>query len=194
MGTIVNGDGLTRGRSSPTPATEIAVAPTPMSVPTVVAPAVPTAAITADSALVPVSTVIVWPTLKSATPATLMLFAPIEVAADRMVAGCIRKSAQLLLVSLPSGKRPVKLSGRRHWKCQSGTTTIQPPLPWSPPAWRVPDWRSCRYRWSCFAASRRPWRRQPPCRSRPLLLRKRAGAGREGIAEPLIRSRWPLVT
>src|SRR5271169_1669381 len=85
------------------------VAPTSVAVPTVVAPAVPTVAMTADSRFAPVSIIIVWPAAKSATLATLILVAPAAEAADRVVAGCNRKSVQLLSVSRPSGKRPALL-------------------------------------------------------------------------------------
>jgi hypothetical protein len=57
-------------------ATGITIVPTLVAVPTVVAPAVPTAAMTAVSRLAPVSIIIVWPVPKSATLATLILFAP----------------------------------------------------------------------------------------------------------------------
>src|ERR1017187_5166636 len=92
-------------------ATGITVAPTLVAVPTVVAPAVPTVAMTAVSRLAPVSIIIVWPAPKSATLATLILFAPAAEAADRVLAGCNRKSLQLQSVSLPSGKRPALLWG-----------------------------------------------------------------------------------
>ena len=87
-------------------ATGITVAPTLVAAPTVVAPAVPTVAMTAVSRFAPVSIIIVWPAAKSATLATLMLVAPAAEAAGRVVAGCNRKSVQLLSVSAPSGKRP----------------------------------------------------------------------------------------
>ena len=90
-------------------ATGITVAPAPVAAPTVVAPAVPTVAMTAVSRFAPVSIIIVWPAAKSATLATLILVAPAAEAADRVVAGCVRKSVQLLSVSRPSGKRPALL-------------------------------------------------------------------------------------
>src|SRR5262249_6521539 len=74
-----------------------------------VAPAVPTVAMTAVSRSAPVSIRIVWPATKSATLATLMLVAPAAEAAGKVVAGCNRKSVQLLSVSTPSGKRPALL-------------------------------------------------------------------------------------
>ena len=74
--------------------------------PTVVAPAVPTVAMTAVSRFAPVSIMIVWPAAKSATLATLILVAPAAEAAGSVVAACNRKSVQLLSVSGPSGKRP----------------------------------------------------------------------------------------
>lgn len=54
-------------------ATAITVAPTSMATPAVVAPPVPTIAMTAVSRLAPVSIVIVWPAAKLATLATLRL-------------------------------------------------------------------------------------------------------------------------
>ena len=77
-----------------------------MAAPTVVAPAPPTVAMTACSMFAPESMMIALPVLKSATLATLTLFAPAAEAADRVVAACNRKSVQLLSVSAPSGKRP----------------------------------------------------------------------------------------
>src|ERR1039458_8423820 len=68
-------------------------------------------AMTAVWRFAPVSIIIVWPAAKSATLATLILVAPAAEAADRVVAGCNRKSVQLLSVSRPSGKRPALLSG-----------------------------------------------------------------------------------
>jgi hypothetical protein len=53
-----------------------------------------------------VPTISVRPALKLATLATLMLFAPGSEAAVIVVAGCTRKSSQLLSVSCPSGNRP----------------------------------------------------------------------------------------
>src|SRR5450755_1219949 len=89
-----------------TPATGITDAPTSVPAPSVVAPAVPTVAITAVSRFAPASILIVWPALKPATLATLILAAPAAAAADKAVVGSVTKSVQLLSVSTPSGKRP----------------------------------------------------------------------------------------
>ena len=108
-------------------ATGITVAPASVAVRTVVAPAVPTVAMTAVSRFAPVSIMIVWPASKPSTLATLILVAPAAEAVDRVVAACVRKSVQLLSVSAPSGKRPALVlvaagangpkptrAGRRH--------------------------------------------------------------------------------
>ena len=50
-------------------------------------------------------------------------------AADSVVADCSRKSVQLLSASAPSGKRPRLVPAP---PAAPGTTTMQPPLPWSP--------------------------------------------------------------
>src|SRR5215472_9591340 len=104
--------------------TGIVVAPTLVAALEVVAPAVPTVAITAVSRLAPVSTVIVWPAAKSVTLAILILVAPAADAADSVVAGCSRKSVQLLSVSKPSGKRPALL-----WGVATGEAAGPPPRP-----------------------------------------------------------------
>src|SRR5690348_11712331 len=91
-------------------ATGITVAPTPVAVATVVAPAVPTVAMMAVSSFAPVSILIVWPAENSATLATLILVAPLAEGADKVVAGVVRKSVQLLSLSRPSGKRPALVS------------------------------------------------------------------------------------
>src|SRR5262245_59278772 len=84
----------------------MAVAPVVEAVATVVPPAVPTVAMTAVSRLAPVSIMMVCPAEKSATLATLMLGSPAARAIGRLVADWTRKSAQLLSVSAPSGRRP----------------------------------------------------------------------------------------
>ena len=136
----VDGDGLAVAKASAL-ATGIAVAPAPVAALTVVAPAVPTVAMTAVSRFAPVSILIVWPAPKPATLATLMLVAPAAEAADRVVAACIRKSLQLLPVSAPSGKRPAlvlvapatdrrpeaaRRAGRRH----VAATLLRPEAAW----------------------------------------------------------------
>src|ERR1043166_6418003 len=95
------------------PATGIAVAPAVVAAGAVGLPAGPPDAMGAVSWFAPVSIVIVWPAAKSATPATLILVAPAAAPAGRVVAGCTRKSAQLLSVSTPSGKRPALRCGMR---------------------------------------------------------------------------------
>ena len=72
----------------------------------------------------PASIVIVWPGAKSATLVTLMLVAPAVEAADRVVAGCTRKSVQLLSVSAPSGKRPTL-----RLACAGAAPPRPPPCP-----------------------------------------------------------------
>ena len=99
-----------------------------MAAASVVAPAVPTVAITAVSS---VRAGIDQNRLAGGeirTLATLILLAPAADAADSVVAGCTRKSVQLLSVSAPSGKRP-RLRARRPPAAAAGTTTMQPPLP-----------------------------------------------------------------
>src|SRR5262249_56592248 len=71
----------------------------------------PTGAMPGVSTVARGSTVIVGPAAKSATLATLMLVAPASEAAESVVAGCSRKSVQLLSVSAPSGKRPALRCG-----------------------------------------------------------------------------------
>src|SRR3954451_4508166 len=90
-------------------ATGMVVVPTGMALPMVEAPAVPIVSITALSRFSPVSMLILSPTEKSSTFGTLMFFAPAAEPVGRLVAGCTRKSVQLLSVSMPSGKRPALL-------------------------------------------------------------------------------------
>src|ERR1700759_5619958 len=87
-------------------ATGMMVAPAAVAAAAVVAPAVPTVAITAVSLAAPVSMVIVWPGLKPSKLLTLILVAPVAVATERVAAAWVEKSPQLLSVSAPSGKRP----------------------------------------------------------------------------------------
>jgi hypothetical protein len=72
----------------------------------VVAPAVPTVAMTAVSEFEPESIRIVWPERKPSVLVTLILVASAGEAADKVAAACVRKSVQLLSVSAPSGNRP----------------------------------------------------------------------------------------
>src|SRR5208283_3712004 len=108
---------------------------------TVVAPAVPTVAITAVSKSAPVSIMIVWPASKPATLATLMLVAPLPEGVDRMVAACNRKSLQLLSLSTPSGKRPALVlvppaaANSPKSPTEPGTGTKQPLCPSPEAAW-----------------------------------------------------------
>src|SRR5437899_7397221 len=81
------------------------VAPVSVEVRNVVAPAVPTVERIAVSAFAPESIRIVWPGRKPSVLETLMLVAPASEAADKEAAACVEKSAQLLSVSEPSGKR-----------------------------------------------------------------------------------------
>jgi hypothetical protein len=92
-------------------ATGMTVAPAAVADSNVLAPAVPTVAMTADSKFVPVSTMIFWPGVSPSTLATLRLVAPIAEADARGAAAWIAKSAQLLSVSAPSGKRPALRPG-----------------------------------------------------------------------------------
>jgi hypothetical protein len=87
-------------------ATGKTVAPAAVAVPNVVAPGVPTLAITADSTEVPASIIIFWPALNPATAATFIFDDPAADAAERFVVVCNRKSVQLLSVSAPSGNSP----------------------------------------------------------------------------------------
>src|SRR5690348_1643157 len=87
-------------------ATGIAFAPSSVAAPVVVPPAVPTAAMTAVSRFAPVSIWIVWPGSRPSTAVTLTFVAPDFEAPDKLVAGDVTKSVQLLSVSAPSGKRP----------------------------------------------------------------------------------------
>src|SRR5215813_7525505 len=104
----------------------------------ILAPPLPPAveATTAVSWFAPLSMVMVWPAIKSATLATLMLVAPAAEAAGKLVAGCNRKSVQLLSVSTPSGKRPALLliataaaPGRPKPPAAPGVGTRQPLCP-----------------------------------------------------------------
>src|SRR5262245_51322251 len=115
-------------------ATGITVAPAFVAAPTVVPPAVPTDAMTTVSRFASASIVIVWPGAKSATLATLIFVAPAADAAAVIVAGCSRKSVQLLSVSAPSGKRPALLCGvtcapAPPKRPGPGVGTRQPPSP-----------------------------------------------------------------
>jgi hypothetical protein len=101
-----DGDGLTVVEASRIGNRENAVAPAAVSALTVVAPAVPTVAISAVSRFAPESIRTVSPGLKPSTLATLILVAPATEAKDRVVAGDVTKSLQLLPVSAPSGNRP----------------------------------------------------------------------------------------
>ena len=92
-----------KGKAS---ATFITVAPSLVPFWTMVAPAVPTAAMTRVSEEAPESIVILFPTLKPLTFATLMFIAPALAAAESGADVWVRKSVQLLSVSAPSGKRP----------------------------------------------------------------------------------------
>src|SRR3954447_26297864 len=83
--------------------------PAGMALPVVEAPAVPIVSITAVSRFSPVSTLIVWPAEKSVMLGTLTFVAPAAEPIGRAVAGCTRKSVQLLSLSNPSGKRPALL-------------------------------------------------------------------------------------
>ena len=85
----------------------MAIAPRAVAVRSVVAPAVPIVSIVAVSRSGPESMRIESPAAKPSAPATLMLVAPATEATGRVVAAWVRKSAQLLAVSAPSGKRPV---------------------------------------------------------------------------------------
>ena len=87
------------------------VTPAVVEVSVIVPPAVPTAAMTAFSRFIPVSIRIVSPVAKRSTLETLILVVPASDGTDRMVAGEVVKSAQLLSVSWPSGKRPVLVLG-----------------------------------------------------------------------------------
>ena len=84
---------------------------------------------TAVSWFAPVSITIVWPAAKSATLATLILFAPAADGAARVVAVCNRKSLQLLSVSAPSGKRPALLIGRSSRAAAARRSHPRPPAP-----------------------------------------------------------------
>src|ERR1700682_1748190 len=82
------------------------VAPASVEVRTVVAPAVPTAAMTAVSVFAQESIWTVWPGRKPSVLATLMFVAPAADVADKDAAACVEKSVQLLSLSSPSGNRP----------------------------------------------------------------------------------------
>ena len=99
-------------------------------------------AITAVSRPAPLSILIVYPALKPITLATLILVVAMADGTDKVVAGDVRKSLQLLSVSWPSGKRPELVSEAPSAETTApktvpgpGAVTKQPPAVAAEVAW-----------------------------------------------------------